>query len=74
MAVVAAAVAFAASSGPALAIANPASVFCIQSGGTELVLRDASGGEVGICVLPGGEMVEEWAFFRAHSPPPASPR
>jgi uncharacterized protein len=54
---------------PALAVANPASVFCVQSGGKSVILRDASGAEFGVCILPGGQMVEEWAYYRAHRPP-----
>ena len=50
---------------PALALANPASVFCGQSGGKSEILRTASGAQLGVCILPGGEIVEEWAYFRA---------
>jgi hypothetical protein len=52
----------------AWALANPASVFCAQTGGRSEILRTASGGQLGICILPGGEVVEEWAYFRAHHP------
>jgi putative hemolysin len=55
---------------PALAIANPASVFCVESGGKSVILRDVGGNEFGVCILPGGEMVEEWAYYRAHRPVP----
>lgn len=44
-------------------VANPASVFCVEQGGTvDIVTED--GGEVGYCVLPDGTRVEEWAYFR----------
>jgi uncharacterized protein len=61
----------AASPDAALALANPASVFCGDSGGKSVILRDATGAEFGICILPDGELVEEWAYYRAHHPPPA---
>jgi putative hemolysin len=57
----------------ALALANPASLFCAQSGGRSENLLTASGAQLGICVLPGGEIVEEWAYFRARHPSPAVP-
>jgi uncharacterized protein len=60
--------------GTALAIANPASVFCVASGGRSAILRDVNGAEFGVCILPGGAMVEEWAYYHAHHPAPASGR
>ncbi len=53
----------------AWALANPASVFCAQSGGRSEILQTASGAQLGVCILPGGEIVEEWAYFRAHHTP-----
>ena len=47
-----------------LAIANPASVYCVQQGGRLEIVRTDKG-EVGICVLPDGRRIEEWTFFRA---------
>jgi len=67
-------VALAAPAGPALALANPASVFCAQSGGKSEILRTAGGAGIGICVLPGGQIVEEWAYYRAHHPPATTGR
>ena len=48
----------------AWAIANPASVFCVQSGGKSEI-RKGSRGQYGVCRLPDGRVVEEWAYFRA---------
>ncbi len=48
-------------------IANPASVFCEENGGT-LDIRETSEGQVGMCVLPTGEECEEWAYFRGECP------
>lgn len=46
-----------------IGMANPASVYCQQSGGkTEII--SAESGRVGYCYLPGGERVEEWAYYR----------
>ena len=66
--------ALAATAEPALALPNPASVFCSQSGGRSEILRTAGGAEIGICVLPGGQIVEEWAYYRTHHPPAATGR
>lgn len=44
-------------------IANPASVNCVDKGGT-LEIRNEEGGQVGYCNLPGGVVCEEWALFR----------
>ena len=48
-------------------LANPASVYCVEQGGT-LETRTEAGGEAGYCRLPDGRVVEEWALFRAEGP------
>jgi putative hemolysin len=48
----------------AWALANPASVFCVQSGGKSEI-RQGRRGQYGVCILPDGREVEEWAYFRA---------
>lgn len=50
---------------PQLGLANPASVFCLQQGG-KLRRVTTAAGEHGICVLPDGREVDEWAYFRQH--------
>ncbi|WP_068169942.1 putative hemolysin [Neokomagataea thailandica] len=51
-----------------LAMANPASVYCVHIGGRSEI-RTESQGEVGYCHLPDGSVHEEWALFRAaHTP------
>jgi len=45
-------------------IANPASVYCIQQGG-KLEIVETEKGQIGICVLPDGRRIEEWAFYRS---------
>jgi putative hemolysin len=47
----------------AWALANPASVFCVQSGGKSEIRKGARG-QYGVCRLPDGRVVEEWAYFR----------
>jgi putative hemolysin len=53
---------------PAPALENPASAFCEETGGRSETLQTASGDQIGICILPGGKIVEEWAYFRAKRP------
>jgi putative hemolysin len=47
----------------ASALANPAAVFCVQSGGKSEI-RQGSRGQYGVCILPDGRVVEEWAYYR----------
>ena len=51
---------------PAVGIANPASEFCVKQGGKLEMKKDKDGGEYGVCHLPDGSVVEEWAYFRSH--------
>ena len=51
-----------------LEIANPASVYCEQHGGT-LDIRDQEGGQVGICQFEDGSECDEWAYFRGECQP-----
>ena len=48
----------------ACALANPASVFCAKSGGKSEI-RKGPRGQYGVCRLPDGRVVDEWAYFRA---------
>ena len=48
----------------AVGLPNPASVHCIELGGTLIPQRDANGGEYALCALPDGSRCEEWALFR----------
>jgi putative hemolysin len=49
--------------GQTVGMANPASVYCEERGGS-LKLE----GSVGMCELPDGEFCEEWAYFRGECP------
>ncbi len=53
-------------------IANPASEYCTQHGGTLKLVTDeqASHGE---CHFPDGSVCEEWAFFRGECQPGTNP-
>ncbi|GEM_PF-2434555 len=44
-------------------IANPASVYCKDNGGT-LEIISTEFGQYGICVFSDGTKCEEWAFYR----------
>lgn len=44
-------------------LANPAAVFCTESGGT-YEIRDGADGQVGICTLPDGTEIDAWDYFR----------
>jgi putative hemolysin len=48
---------------PAWALANPAAVFCVKSGGKSEI-RNGPRGQYGVCRLPGGRVVEEWSYYR----------
>ena len=48
-------------------LANPASVFCVEQGGTVEIVDEADG-QVGYCNLPDGTRVEEWEYFRSENP------
>ncbi len=53
---------------PSVGMANPASVYCQQLGG-KLTIVKGPGGESGMCRLPDGTEIEEWALFRRDHPP-----
>lgn len=45
---------------------NPASAYCLESGG-HLRIEQTKSGQVGICSLPDGREFEEWQLFRQPS-------
>ena len=57
----------------AWALPNPASVFCVKSGGKSEI-RKGPRGQYGVCRLPGGRVVEEWKYFREMRGKAGSPR
>jgi uncharacterized protein len=46
-----------------LGLANPAAVFCVKSGGKSEI-RNGPRGQYGVCRLPTGRVVDEWAYYR----------
>ena len=53
---------------PAPQLANPASVQCIEKGGTLRIERRPDGGQYGVCVFVDNYQCEEWALFRGECP------
>jgi len=47
-------------------LANPASVYCVDQGGTLEIAQEAEG-EVGYCNLPDGTRIEEWEYYRTNN-------
>ena len=45
-------------------IANPASVYCINHGGTSAIITNTDGSQGGICIFSNGSQCEEWAYYR----------
>lgn len=48
-------------------LANPASVNCIEKGGT-LEMRDNKNGQYGVCIFEDNRQCEEWALYRGECP------
>lgn len=59
-----------AQSGPT-GMANPAAVFCVQTGGRLISAQDDRGSVRTLCQLPDGRQIEEWTFFRCSNAPRA---
>ncbi len=49
-------------------IANPASTYCINHGGT-LQIKTYNAGQHGVCVFPNGSECEEWQYYRGECNP-----
>jgi putative hemolysin len=49
-------------------IANPASAYCVNRGGTLSIRKRGDGGEYGLCVFDDDRQCEEWAMFRGDCP------
>ncbi len=50
-------------------MANPASVFCEEQGGTVDIRVDEEGNQAGFCVFSDGIECDEWAYFRGECEP-----
>jgi putative hemolysin len=51
-----------------MALANPASQYCIEQGGTIHIEKGPDGGARGICLFGDNRQCEEWALFRGDCP------
>jgi putative hemolysin len=54
------------------AIANPASVYCVERGGRVEIVNTKKG-QIGICVFPNGRRIEEWKLYRRAKGRPRGP-
>lgn len=50
-----------------LQLPNPASVYCIERGGS-IDIKESPQGDVTTCVLSDGTRVDEWEFYRQNHP------
>lgn len=50
-------------------LANPASTYCIEKGGTSEIRTAEDSSQFGVCTFPDGNECEEWAFFRGECTP-----
>lgn len=50
-------------------LASPASVYCVEQGGTVEIRTDEAGNQAGYCVFADGSECDEWAFYRGECSP-----
>jgi putative hemolysin len=50
-------------------LANPASVYCQEQGGTTEIRANADGSQYGVCKFSDGSECDEWAFYRHECQP-----
>ncbi len=48
-------------------LANPASTYCVEHGGTSEIRTAPDGSQSGICRLADGTEVDEWEYYRQQS-------
>jgi len=51
-----------------VALANPASTYCLEQGGDLEIESRPNGGEFGVCYFMDNHQCEEWAMFRGECP------
>lgn len=51
-----------------LKLANPASGFCVEKGGTVKIMTKPEGGQYGVCLFEDNKQCEEWALMRGDCP------
>lgn len=54
-------------------MANPASVYCEEQGGTSEIRTEADGAQVGYCVFEDGSSCEEWEYMEGNCMPGFNP-
>ncbi len=54
---------------PSFGLANPASTYCIEQGGTLDIRTSNDGGQTGYCMFKNGNECEEWAYYRHECSP-----
>ncbi len=54
-------------------LANPASVYCTESGYAMEIRTDESGAQYGVCIFDDGTECEEWAYYRGECGPVVRP-
>ncbi|MCU0632100.1 MAG: DUF333 domain-containing protein [Methanolinea sp.] len=47
---------------------NPASLYCHSLGYQTQIRTDANGSQYGVCCMPNGTEVDEWALYRSAHP------
>ncbi|MDO8556759.1 MAG: DUF333 domain-containing protein [Nanoarchaeota archaeon] len=50
------------------AMANPASVYCAEQGGSLDINTNVDGSQTGYCTLSDNTICEEWAYFKGECP------
>jgi hypothetical protein len=58
---------------PAVGVANPASVYCVESGYASEIRTDENGGQYGVCIFDDDSECEEWAYYRGECGPVVRP-
>ncbi len=52
---------------PVVSMPNPASAYCVEQGGS-LEIVTTPQGQIGMCTLPDGTVIEEWELMRRDHP------
>lgn len=53
----------------AFALANPASIKCVDNGGTSSIQTKNDGSQYGECIFPDGSVCEEWSYYNGTCTP-----
>ena len=57
---------------PTAGLPNPATDFCVQSGGMPEIIENPDGSEYGMCTFQNGTSCEEWSLFRGEGCKPGN--